>query len=229
MRDLYPEVGATERAMIEAFGVPELAVTHDAATCYLGKDVNGDRARTWIGAMSCLEPGPYVFIFLDRILAPWWIAATGSRVINAHSAVLPHARGMFAIEQVAASRDSDHFRQAAGATVHYIDEGVDTGPIIRTEPFPDPYVFDSIWACKAYSYALAFDLLVATANGLLDVPPARPLGTPQPPSPFGAPEFKRADFTADLRGDAERNYLAMRETAGDPKPATTTQFADFPG
>ena len=88
------------------------------------------------------------------------------RIYDAHSAVLPYARGMFAIEQVAATGDIDHFRNAAGATVHVVDEGIDTGPIVRRERLADPFGASSIWECKAQSFILGFDLLLEGAEAV---------------------------------------------------------------
>jgi phosphoribosylglycinamide formyltransferase-1 len=57
--------------------------------------------------------------FLDRF---------GGRVINTHSAPLPDFPGMHPIEDVLAAGVSE-----TAATVHYVDEGVDSGPVIATE------------------------------------------------------------------------------------------------
>jgi phosphoribosylglycinamide formyltransferase-1 len=94
--------------------------------------------------------------------------------------------------------------------VHYVDAGVDTGPIVRAEGFRDPFGFESIWDCKGHSFMLAFDLLIGVARDM-DVHQDRvPVGTVASPSPHGAPEFKRADFTVDRRRAAERGYHTMR-------------------
>ena len=53
------------------------------------------------------------------------------RVVNTHSAPLPEFPGAHPIEDVLASG----VKQTA-ATVHYVDEGVDTGRVIVAEPVP---------------------------------------------------------------------------------------------
>jgi len=53
------------------------------------------------------------------------------RVVNTHSAPLPDFPGSHPIEDVLAAG----VKQTA-ATVHYVDEGVDTGPVIVAEPVP---------------------------------------------------------------------------------------------
>ena len=51
--------------------------------------------------------------------------------MNTHSAPLPEFPGMHPIEDVLAAGVSE-----TAATVHYVDEGVDSGAIIATERVP---------------------------------------------------------------------------------------------
>jgi phosphoribosylglycinamide formyltransferase-1 len=60
--------------------------------------------------------------FLDRF---------GGRIVNTHSAPLPDFPGAHPIEDVLAAGVSQ-----TAATVHYVDEGIDTGPVIAAEPVP---------------------------------------------------------------------------------------------
>ncbi len=53
------------------------------------------------------------------------------RIVNVHPAPLPSFPGAHALEEVLAAGLPE-----TAATVHYVDEGVDTGPVIRTEPVP---------------------------------------------------------------------------------------------
>jgi phosphoribosylglycinamide formyltransferase 1 len=53
------------------------------------------------------------------------------RIINTHSAPLPAFPGAHPIEDVLAAGV-----QETAATVHYVDEGIDTGPVIAAEPVP---------------------------------------------------------------------------------------------
>ena len=53
------------------------------------------------------------------------------RIVNTHSAPLPEFPGAHPIEDVLAAGAKE-----TAATVHYVDEGVDTGPVIVTEPVP---------------------------------------------------------------------------------------------
>jgi len=60
--------------------------------------------------------------FLDRF---------AGRIVNTHSAPLPDFPGAHPIEDVLAAGVPE-----TAATVHYVDEGVDTGPVIAAEPVP---------------------------------------------------------------------------------------------
>jgi phosphoribosylglycinamide formyltransferase-1 len=55
----------------------------------------------------------------------------GGRIVNTHSAPLPDFPGAHPIEDVLAAG----VRETA-ATVHYVDEGIDTGPVIAAEKVP---------------------------------------------------------------------------------------------
>jgi phosphoribosylglycinamide formyltransferase-1 len=210
--DLYPDMSKTDQAMIQAFGIPDRPAAIDSAA-YLGRDINGPEAFGWLDSITRSRAAVQVFVFLDRLLARWWMTKVDGMIYNAHSAVLPYARGMFAIEQVAATGNINHFWNAAGATVHVVDEGVDTGPIVRRERLADPFGASSIWECKARSFILGFDLLLEAAENVAGdrVLPSR---MPEPSEEaFGSPEFKRRDFGADRRAAAESGYLMMKTRA----------------
>jgi phosphoribosylglycinamide formyltransferase 1 len=55
----------------------------------------------------------------------------GGRIVNTHSAPLPEFPGAHPIEDVLAAGVAE-----TAATVHYVDEGVDTGPVIAAERVP---------------------------------------------------------------------------------------------
>ena len=62
------------------------------------------------------------------ILSPAFIAAFFGRIVNVHPSLLPAFPGLHAIEQALEAGAGE-----TGVTVHYVDEGVDTGPIIAQE------------------------------------------------------------------------------------------------
>ena len=55
----------------------------------------------------------------------------GGRIVNTHSAPLPEFPGAHPIEDVLAAGV-----EQTAATVHYVDEGIDTGPVIAAERVP---------------------------------------------------------------------------------------------
>ncbi|MEP7224203.1 MAG: phosphoribosylglycinamide formyltransferase [Actinomycetota bacterium] len=69
------------------------------------------------GFMQLLRP-----VFLDRF---------PGRVVNVHPAPLPEFRGAHPLEDLLAAGAPE-----GAATVHYVDEGVDTGAVIASERVP---------------------------------------------------------------------------------------------
>jgi phosphoribosylglycinamide formyltransferase-1 len=66
-----------------------------------------------------------------HVLRPPFFVAFGGRIVNTHSAPLPQFPGAHPIEDVLAAGVSE-----TAATVHWVDEGVDTGPVIRAVRVP---------------------------------------------------------------------------------------------
>ena len=68
-----------------------------------------------------------------QLLSAAFIARFAGRVINVHPALLPSFPGLDAIGQAL-----EHGVRITGVTVHFVDEGVDSGPIILQRPVPVP-------------------------------------------------------------------------------------------
>jgi phosphoribosylglycinamide formyltransferase-1 len=64
-----------------------------------------------------------------RLIGPTLLKAYPRRIVNIHPSLLPAFPGKNAIE-----RAFLHPVKVSGVTVHYVDEGVDTGPIIAQVP-----------------------------------------------------------------------------------------------
>jgi phosphoribosylglycinamide formyltransferase 1 len=60
-----------------------------------------------------------------ELLSPGFVGRFRDRIINVHPALLPSFPGLDAIGQAL-----DHGVKVTGVTVHYVDEGVDSGPIV---------------------------------------------------------------------------------------------------
>ncbi len=205
---LYPELDDTERAAVHQFGIPRFPVTHHPRTCFLGPDLNSPDCRKWLQDV-CRYTRPWFFTNLGQILEAWWIEIAGSRVLNCHSAVLPYARGMYALENIAALRDREAFERAAGFTIHYTDATVDTGPVVQAERIADPLRFESLWWFKSHVYVRSYDAYVRAAERILEDAHTKPAGVIPDPALRGR-NFKRKDFTLAKRREAEAGYLAMK-------------------
>jgi phosphoribosylglycinamide formyltransferase-1 len=66
-----------------------------------------------------------------RVLSPPFIRRYPMRILNVHPALLPAFPGLHAQRQAL-----QHGARVAGATVHFVDEGVDTGPIVLQGAVP---------------------------------------------------------------------------------------------
>jgi phosphoribosylglycinamide formyltransferase 1 len=66
-----------------------------------------------------------------HLLTPSFLDRFPGRVVNTHSAPLPEFPGAHPIEDVLAAGVSE-----TAATVHYVDEGIDTGAVIASERVP---------------------------------------------------------------------------------------------
>ena len=67
-----------------------------------------------------------------RIITPTLIKAFPNRILNIHPALLPAFPGLH-VQKAAL----DHGVKFSGCTVHFVDEGMDTGPIIIQAVVPD--------------------------------------------------------------------------------------------
>jgi phosphoribosylglycinamide formyltransferase-1 len=66
-----------------------------------------------------------------RLLSPVFVRAFPGRIMNIHPALLPAFPGLHAQKQAV-----DHGVRVSGVTVHFVDEGLDTGPIILQAVVP---------------------------------------------------------------------------------------------
>ena len=91
--------------------------------------------------------------FIDRF---------AGRIVNTHSAPLPDFPGAHPIEDVLAAGVSE-----TAATVHFVDEGVDTGAVIVAEPVP-VHDDDTVDTLRARVQAVEHRLLPETVRGLIE-------------------------------------------------------------
>ena len=73
-----------------------------------------------------------------ELLGHEFVRRFAGRIVNVHPSLLPAFPGVHAIEQAI-----DYGVRMMGVTVHFVDEGVDSGPIVLQEAFdPVPYSRD---------------------------------------------------------------------------------------
>ncbi len=66
-----------------------------------------------------------------RVLKQPLLQAFAGRIMNIHPSLLPAFPGLHAWEQAV-----EYGARLSGCTVHFVDDGVDTGPIIMQQPVP---------------------------------------------------------------------------------------------
>ncbi|PXY32275.1 phosphoribosylglycinamide formyltransferase [Prauserella muralis] len=117
--------GIEALARAERAGVPQFAVRmsdHPDREAW-------DKALT--DAVAAYRPDLVVSAGFLKILGSRFLARFPNRVINTHPALLPAFPGMHAV------RDALELGvKLTGSTVHFVDAGVDTGPIIAQQAVP---------------------------------------------------------------------------------------------
>jgi phosphoribosylglycinamide formyltransferase 1 len=107
-----------------------------------------------------------------EILSPEFIRRFQGRIVNVHPSLLPAFRGIRAIEQAL-----DYGVRVMGVTVHFVDEGVDSGPIILQHAFELPYSAE-LEAIEESVHAIEHELLPRAirllASGAVRVDPENP-------------------------------------------------------
>ena len=86
----------------------------------------GEYEQTIIDKLAPLKIEYILLAGYMRVVTPVLLGAYPNRIINIHPSLLPKYSGLEAIERAYAANEP-----VTGVTIHYIDEGVDTGPIIK--------------------------------------------------------------------------------------------------
>ena len=111
--------------------------------------------------ISALAPD-VVLCVSCRILSPQTLRRVSAPVINFHSGILPQYRGLFGGYWSRIQNDEANF----GATVHYVDEGVDTGAIIR-QTFCSPEAVDTVSTYPILKAAASQTMIIEAIEDVL--------------------------------------------------------------
>ncbi len=112
----------------------ELARERGIATSIVRPKDHADREawdRALAGAIAACSPALVVLAGFMRIVGPEVLERFGGRIINVHPALLPAFPGMDGPAQAIAAGV-----RITGCTVHVVDAGVDTGPILAQAAVP---------------------------------------------------------------------------------------------
>jgi phosphoribosylglycinamide formyltransferase 1 len=107
-----------------------------------------------------------------QLLAPAFLARFPQRVINVHPALLPAFPGIGAIRQALA-----YGVKVFGVTIHFVDEGVDSGPIILQRALELPDATDPAavhQALQPLEHELLPEAIRLIARGAVTFDPANP-------------------------------------------------------
>jgi phosphoribosylglycinamide formyltransferase-1 len=133
------EVVAVASNRPEARGL-DRARAAGVATGVFAAAVRADRERRDDELAGWLEERGVELVVLAgfmELLGGAFIRRFAGRIVNVHPSLLPAFPGVRAIEQAL-----EYGAKLGGVTVHFVDEGVDSGAIIMQEAFEFPYSRD---------------------------------------------------------------------------------------
>lgn len=87
--------------------------------------------RAFVSALQSAKVDLIVLAGFMRVLKGDFLRAFAGRIVNIHPSLLPSFPGLEAWKQAL-----DHGVKVAGCTVHFVDAGVDAGPIIAQQTVP---------------------------------------------------------------------------------------------
>ena len=116
-----------------AFGLQRAQRAGIATEVLLPKDFDSreDYDAALVEHIDAYQPGLLVLAGFMRILSPGFVQHYSGRILNIHPSLLPKYRGLNPHRQVLDAGDSIH-----GASVHFVTEELDGGPVIVQGEIP---------------------------------------------------------------------------------------------
>jgi phosphoribosylglycinamide formyltransferase 1 len=115
--------GARALARAERAGISAAVFVLEA---YEGRDDRDLAMADWLAERGV---GLVVLAGYMHLLTPAFLERFPDRVVNVHPSLLPSFPGLHPIDDALASAV-----ETTGVTVHLVDEGIDSGPLLRQEP-----------------------------------------------------------------------------------------------
>lgn len=163
---------ASDRPGAPALDRAVRAGVHTAAFPAADFDDRSGRDRAMADWLTAQEVELVVLAGYMQLLGGAFLERFRQRVINVHPALLPAFPGLRAVEQAL-----EYGVRVFGVTVHFVDEGIDSGPIIlqRAVEIPDPRDAESVLAqLHPVEHELLPEAVRLIAVGAVHIDPASP-------------------------------------------------------
>ncbi len=119
-----------DAGILERAGERGLPTRHIPPGCFRTK-LDEAAERSYLAALQEMRVDLVVLAGFMRILKGAFLKAFENRVVNIHPSLLPAFPGVKSWKQAL-----DHGAKVTGCTVHFVDQGVDSGPIIAQRAVP---------------------------------------------------------------------------------------------
>jgi phosphoribosylglycinamide formyltransferase 1 len=160
-----PDAPAVERA--QQASIPTKAFP---ASAYANREARDMAMANWLGDGHRAEL--VVLAGYTQLVSPAFLDAFPQRVVNVHPALLPAFPGLHVVQAAL-----DYGAKVFGVTVHFVDSGIDTGPVIfqRAVELPDAQSAEEVLErLHPIEHDLLVEAVARIAAGSVSFDPANP-------------------------------------------------------